>query len=306
MVAATAQSGGMQEPPSELKVPLIVSGVFHVVLVILAITGLPYFANPPEPIVSAIPIEILPIAEMTQTTKPAVKAPTPPEEKPPEVKPLEKEKPPTPPKVEEVKPPEPPKPKKAEVVKPKAKPVTPPPPDEAALEKTKVEPKPEEKKPPEPVEAKEKAEEQDQSQDFNKLLKNLQESEPVVEQDLPQAVDAPAPAASMDAPVGPAMTMDELAALRRQLQNCWSIQAGARYAENLVVEVRLIVASDRRVISATIVDQWRYGQDSYFRAAADSAIRAVNSPQCEVLELNPQKYDQWKDMIVTFDPRDML
>jgi hypothetical protein len=68
----------------------------------------------------------------------------------------------------------------------------------------------------------------------------------------------------------------------------------------------LIVARDRRVQSATIVDQWRYSQDSYFRAAADSAIRAINSPQCETLNLNPDKYDLWKDMVVTFDPREML
>ena len=285
----------MIEGPSGLKVPLIASALFHLGIVIIAIVGLPHIAPPPETHMSAIPIEILPIAEMTTTNKPPVKAVQPQPEKPPEVKPVQKEKPPAPPKVEAVEPPKeitPPKPKVE--AKPKPKPVAPPPPEEK-LEKPKEEPKPEEK----PVE-------EDSSQDFTNLLKNLQDSQPVVDEALPESPDAPAPAPSPVAPFSETLTMSEIDALRQQLSRCWSIQAGARYAENLVVEVRLIVAADRRVTSATIVDQWRYGQDSYFRAAADSAIRAINSPQCEVLNLNPEKYDLWKDMVVTFDPREML
>ncbi len=303
--AATAAPERTIEEPQALKTPLLVSGAVHLVLVIIAIVGLPYFKKDPDPLSAAIPIEILPIAEMTTTNKIPVKAAPAPEpeklEKPPEKKPM-------PPKVEEVKPPqpEPPKPKKAEEVKPKPKPVTPPPPDEAALEKTEEKPKPEEKKPPEPVEAEKKEPEKDTAQDFNKLLKNLQDSKPQVDETLPEAKDAAPPTPAPVASFSQQMTMSELDALRQQLSRCWSIQAGARYAEDLVVEVRLIVSPDRHVMSATVVDQWRYGQDSYFRAAADSAIRAVNSPQCETLELNPDKYDQWKDMIVKFDPREML
>lgn len=293
------------EVPDGMKGPLIVSAIIHVVLLVVAITGLPYFKSKPEPIISAVPVEILPIAEMTTSNKKKpIEAPPKPEpeklEKAPEKKPL-------PPKVEEVKKPEPPKPPKAVKEKPKPKPVTPPPPDEAALEKAKEEPKPEEKKPPEPVEAKEKAEEQqDQTQDFNKLLKNLQDSKPQVDETLPESKDAAPPAPAPVAPFAETMTMSEMDALSQQLSRCWSIQAGARYAEDLVVKVRLTVSPDRRVLSATIQDQWRYSQDSYFRAAADSAIRAVHSPQCEVLQLPPDKYDMWKDIIVTFDPTDML
>lgn len=302
MSAAAIKQDRFETPPG-MKTPFIVSGIFHVALIVIALVGLPYFKTEPPPMMSAIPIEILPIAELTTTNKPPVEAPPAPEpeklEKAPEKKPM-------PPKVEEVKTPEPPKPKKAVEAKPKPKPVTPPPPDEAALEKTKVEPKPEEKKPPEPVEAKEKAEEPDTSQDFTKLLKNLQDSKPQVEETLPESKEAAAPTPSPVAAFSEQLTMSELDALRQQLSRCWSIQAGARYAEELVVEVRLIVTPDRHVQSATIVDQWRYGQDSYFRAAADSAIRAVNSPQCETLNLNPDKFNVWKDMVVTFDPREML
>lgn len=306
-MASAAIKDRWMDVPEGMKTPLIVSGIFHIALVIVAIVGLPYFKSVPDPMESAaIPVEILPIAEMTTTNRMPVKA-KPAPEKPPEEKPIQKEKPPTPPKVDAVEPPKeitPPKPPKA-AEKAKPKPVTPPPPDEMALEKTKEEPKPKEK-PQEAAEEKKKEEPKEDSQQFTNLLKNLQDSDPVVEDDLPESKTAEAPAPSPLASFSQQLTMSELDALRQQLSRCWSIQAGARYAEELVVEVRLIVSPERRVLSATVVDQWRYNQDSYFRAAADSAIRAVNSPQCETLVLNPDKYDSWKDMIVTFDPREML
>lgn len=301
-VTATLKERWVQVPEG-MKGPLVASAVFHIGLVIVALTGLPYFKSPPEPMISSIPVEILPIAEMRQTNRKPLEAPPAPE---PEKLEKAPEKKPAPPKVEEVKPPEPPKPPKAEKPKPKAKPVTPPPPDEAALEKAKPEPKPEEKKPPEPAEAKEKAE-QAQTQDFSKLLKNLQDSTPqATDETLPENKNAAPIAPAPMAPLGENMSMSEMDALSQQLARCWSIQAGARYAEDLVVKVRITVSPERRVLSAMIVDTWRYSQDSYFRAAADSAIRAVHSPQCEVLQLPPDKYDLWKDIVVTFDPTEML
>jgi outer membrane biosynthesis protein TonB len=293
--ATKSQDDRWAEVPPGMKAPVVISAVFHIALVIAALVGLPYFKAEPDPMLSAaIPVEILPIAEMTTTNKPPVKA-QPAPEKPPEEKPIQKEKP-LPPKVEAVEPPKeitPPKPKTKAVEPPK--PVVPPPPEEKLEKPPEEKPKPEEK----PVE-------EAQQQDFTNLLKNLQDSDPVVEDDLPESKEAEAPAPSPVAAFSEQLTMSELDALRQQLSRCWSIQAGARYAEELVVEVRITVSPERRVLSATIVDQWRYSQDSYFRAAADSAIRAVNSPQCETLNLNPDKYDSWKDMVVTFDPREML
>ncbi len=301
-MAAKALKDKWNEVPEGMKTPLIISAFFHIGLVIVAITGLPYLKSDPKPLMSAISVEILPVAEMATTNRKPVEAPPKPEEeektKPKDAKPL-------PPKVEEVKPPEPPKPKAVEKPKPKAKPVAPPPPDEAALEKVKEAPKPEEKKPPEPEQAEEKAVEPDTSQDFTKLLKNLQDAPQPVEEELPESKEASA-TPSPNIEQGTQLTEDEYAALQRQLKNCWSIQAGARYAEDIVVELRTTVSPEKRVLSATVVDQWRYGQDSYFRAAADSALRAIHSPQCEILELPAGKYDAWKDMILVFDPKEML
>ncbi len=296
--SVTQDNKGFEIPPG-MKGPLIVSGVFHLALVIVAITGLPYIKKTPPMISTPVPVEILPIGEMTTTNKPPVKSRPTPEKEVKEKPPEKKQKPPAPPKVDAVEPPKdipkPVEPKPKEKVKPTPKALVPPPPSEK-LEKPK-----EKEKPPE-----EKTSEADQKEQFDSLLKNLQAEAPDVEEDLPVSKTADAPAPSPLAAFSQQLTMSEADALRQQLSRCWSIQAGARYAEELVVEVRLSVNQNRNVTSATIVDQWRYNQDSFFRAAADSAIRAVNSPQCQTLNLPPDKYDSWKDIVVSFDPREML
>jgi hypothetical protein len=296
MTAATATYDRGSMKNTGMKTPVVISAIFHGVIVVLALTGLPYFKSDPKPTPVIVPVEIMTIGEVTQTNKIPVKAP-PKEEPKEEAKPIKKE---APPKVEAVEPPKDvPKPKPKAEAKPKPKPVVPPPPTEKLKE---PEPKPQEK-------VKEEVVEPDQQEQFDSLLKNLQDGAPDIQEDLPESKTAQANNAP-DAPLGSEMTITEIdamiARLRQQLSRCWSIQAGARYAEDLSVEVRMVVSRERRVINATIVDQWRYNQDTFFRAAADSVIRALNSPQCEILDLPPDRYDAWKDMVVNFNPNEML
>lgn len=100
--------------------------------------------------------------------------------------------------------------------------------------------------------------------------------------------------------------MTELDALRYQLSQCWNIPAGAQGAEDLNVEVKIVVNPDRTAQSVTIVDMARYNSDSFFRAAADSARRAVLNPNCSPLKLPADKYDQWHVTYVNFNPKDMF
>ena len=296
----TARHMNMGDNYSSFNGGMMTSLFFHAVMIAFAIFGLPHIKKPPTIPETAISIDIidLPVDEIAQTNKPPVQAPAPKE--PPKIEEQvakKKEAPKMPPKVEAkeppkavpVKPPPPEPPKK--IVKPIPK--VPPPPAEALKE-----PEPEPKK-------EEVVEEEPQQEQFQSLLKNLQDAEPQpdVPDINPKAQNAaPSPLAQFSQQ----MTMSEFDALRRQLARCWSIQAGARYAEDLVVEVKLKVGPDRRVINAMVVDQFRYSNDSYFRAAADSAIRAVHSPMCDPLDVPEDKYDVWKDMIVNFDPREML
>ncbi len=290
-----------QEPePQGPGTSLYVSIGFHALIIIVALVGLPHLAPPIEIVSTPIPVEILPIGEVTTAIKPPVEAPKP-KEPPKEEKPVQKKevkKPPSPPKVEAKEPPKPtpPEPPK-EKPKPAEKPAPViPPPDAEKLDK------PKEVEPPKP-----EVQEDDSQQAFDSLLRNLQDSEPEQPTDAP-VTDAPVEP-PLPSPIGDfakQLLVSEADALRQQLSQCWSIQAGARYAEDLVVEIRLTVNRDRTVQNAVIQDRYRYNADPAFRAAADSAVRAVLSPMCTPLRLPEEKYDGWKDIIVSFDPKDML
>jgi outer membrane biosynthesis protein TonB len=103
------------------------------------------------------------------------------------------------------------------------------------------------------------------------------------------------------------LTMSEIDAIRLQIQKCWSVPAGARDAENLVVRIEFRLNPDGSLRGEPVIlDRERMerpGQE-FFRAAAESARRAVL--QCTPLTLPPEKYESWKDIKLNFDPRDML
>jgi outer membrane biosynthesis protein TonB len=102
------------------------------------------------------------------------------------------------------------------------------------------------------------------------------------------------------------LSMSEIDAVRAQISKCWNFNYGAKYAEELVVQVRLVMRPNRTVQSAKIIDQGRFNRDSTFRAAAESALRAVRNPDCSPLDLPPDKYEEWKYITLNFDPSQML
>ena len=64
--------------------------------------------------------------------------------------------------------------------------------------------------------------------------------------------------------------------------------------------------SDGTVRQARIIDQGRLESDPFFRAAAESALRAVLNPRCNPLKLPPEKFKQWQNMTLIFDPQKMF
>ena len=105
---------------------------------------------------------------------------------------------------------------------------------------------------------------------------------------------------------GPKLSMSELDALRQQIERCWNPPAGAPEAENLVVEVKLQINPDGTVARAQIVDRARMYRDSFYRAAAESVLRAIKNPGCTPLRLPLGKYELWKDTTLIFDPRELV
>jgi hypothetical protein len=60
------------------------------------------------------------------------------------------------------------------------------------------------------------------------------------------------------------------------------------------------------VVAAEIQNQARYYSDTQYRAAADSARRAVLNDRCHKLPLPADQYTNWQTTYLRFDPKDIL
>ncbi|MDR0406478.1 MAG: TonB C-terminal domain-containing protein [Holosporales bacterium] len=92
--------------------------------------------------------------------------------------------------------------------------------------------------------------------------------------------------------------------IRQQIYPHWSIPGGVTDAENLIVELRILMQEDGTVTSIQILDEVRYKKDPLYRAAAESAQRAVRiaSP----LKIPPNKLELLRSFRLRFDPKDAL
>lgn len=258
---------------------LYISAALHLLIIVLAILGLPLMTRHVYDVPKPITVDLIDISKITQTTR--VAPPTPPKPEPPKPEPPKPAPAPPNPAPQPAPPPkEPPKPEE-KVVKPTpaAEQI-----DENAPPKKekKVVKKEEPKKPPQP------------QRDFSSVLKNLDVSKK------PQ----PAPPVAQNAPLGEKMTMSEEDSLRSQLERCWDVPIGAKDVENMTVDIAMVINPDRTLQSAHIVDTSRYSSDPVFQALADSALRAVQ--RCSPFEVPPDKYNTWNTTTVTFNPKDMI
>ncbi|HLI13583.1 MAG TPA: energy transducer TonB [Alphaproteobacteria bacterium] len=295
------------------------SAALHVAVILLAAFGLPHLMKEPAVIDTPIPVDVVTIAEKTSPPKSEVKPQQAQPQKPlplPPAPPLPQPAKPEPQKAEAPTPPEPPKPEpaKPEPSKPEPQQVAavpqPPEPEPAPKQQNKPEPKPEPKPTPtaapivpEPPQAKPKPPPQNTLQS---ILRSVETMKPKSQPDQAEKVIkqlAQAPASSPPS-LDNKMTISEIDAVRRQIERCWNVPAGAKDAKNLIIEIHVTMNPDGTVRQASIVDQARMGSDTFFRAAAESAYRAIYL--CQPLKLPPEKYSVWQDMTLRFDPSQIL
>ena len=100
------------------------------------------------------------------------------------------------------------------------------------------------------------------------------------------------------------LTLNEVDAFRAQMRRCWSPPAGAKQAENLVVQVRLSLTPSGAISAGPVVVNRRMLGDPFFRAAAESVLRAIR--RCQPFAMPSEKYASWRNIELTFDPRTML
>lgn len=98
------------------------------------------------------------------------------------------------------------------------------------------------------------------------------------------------------------MSQTELDALRGQVARCWNPPVGAVGAEDLKVRVKFELDQSGEVAGSPEV--LNSSSNPAFRAAASSAVRAVM--RCAPYSLPASKYEAWKEVIINFDPRELI
>jgi hypothetical protein len=306
-----------------MRAPILYSVAFHVVIAGASIVGLPHLRKPPPP--TDIPI----IVELIETgAETNVPAPEPPKPKPkpkvkPKPKPEVKKKPPPVPPAPSVKkaPPAPPKPEPAPEVT-----AVPPPPTPKL--KPKPTPKPKVKAKPQPpklfsrVRPSRKPKMPDR---FQAVLKNLekdfQRPAPKLEKKKEKKKAAPKPEildklartlSRRPREFDPTkrITQNEMDAMantvRRAMAKCWNFNPGAKGARDIVITIKIQLSPTGHFQGGDLLNRSAYMSDPFKLAAAESAWRAVRNPGCNPYDLPRDKYEIWKDLTLTFNPREMF
>ena len=104
--------------------------------------------------------------------------------------------------------------------------------------------------------------------------------------------------------IGDTLTATQIDLVRETIRPCWHFPAGLKDADQLVVDIQMELNEDGYVKSASIVDKARMAHDTGFRTAAESALRAVLDPACNPLPLPKEKYKEWRNLELSFNPKD--
>lgn len=105
--------------------------------------------------------------------------------------------------------------------------------------------------------------------------------------------------------LGEKLTISEEDAIKRQFYRCWIVPAGAKNIKDYKVSIKLKLNKDGEVISSKVINK-KNMNNTVFKTLAESAIRAVNHPDCKKLKVPTKKYDTWKETILDFDPSVMI
>jgi outer membrane biosynthesis protein TonB len=288
---------------------IILSLLFHATVIFVAIVGLPDMSKRELNLDRPIAVDIVNVAPETNAPPPAPPRPEPKPE-PPKAQPTP---PPPPPPPQAATPPPPPPPPK-----PQAEPAPAPKPEPA-----KAKPK-EEARPPEPrlakVQPKRKPPPPDEMASVLKTLEEPKQRPTKTDETAKDRKKPPPPEDKFDVaeiqkalsqrprPHDPtkALSISEIDLVRRQIEQCWNLPAGAKDAHKMTVEVRVVMNLDGTVREANLLEQARTLTDPFYRAMAESVIRAVLNPRCQPFKLPPDRYDVWQTMVLNFDPRGIL
>ena len=294
-----------------MKRSLIISGAAHAILLLW---GLVAFAARPNdaPQTEPLPVEFVSATEFSQLTAGVRNAPKPIENAKPLADKVGEPKP-----VKELAPKVADKPEikteAAPAPAPEPKPEPTSPPKSAEKAEPKPEPKPAEKpekkdtkaKPDQIADAlkKDEAKKPPSKFDANQVAALLDHREPQRQMATAETLNG---AASLGTSTGHAahLSQSELEALRAKLISLWNPPAAiSTHPDQYVVTIRIRLSRDHRLNGQPEV--LTNGDGPLFEATRDSAVRAVFQAQPYDM-LSQTTYDQWKEMDINFDPREVF
>ncbi|MEP3676106.1 energy transducer TonB [Sulfitobacter sp.] len=119
------------------------------------------------------------------------------------------------------------------------------------------------------------------------------------------ALDALASSAQNTVPTGPPLSSGEKDALRIAVQSCWNVDPGARWAQTTVT-VAMDMTQDGKVVQSSLrMIASEGGDSSTANAAFGAARRAILLCQKDGYPLPAEKYGQWQQIEMTFNPDQM-
>lgn len=293
----------------EMKTGLTISAMIHAALLLwglISFAAKPLEAKPND----ALPVDIISDKQFSEITKGVKDAP--------------KDKPPAP-LAEKIGPPKPVEDSTPKVTEKKeldaAKTDAPPPPAEQPSPKAEAA-KLEKKEPPkiDPIaetlkkeEAKKKAEDKAKAKaaqqqakqpqfDPTKIAALLDKREPTRQASVAEEL-SPTPSLGKSSGNAAQLSQSEIDALRKRLGECWNPPAGAANGGQLKVVLRVLFKPDATV--ATPPQLVAATASPFGPAMAESAKRAILTCQPFTM-LRADHYQQWKDIEITFDPREMF
>lgn len=104
--------------------------------------------------------------------------------------------------------------------------------------------------------------------------------------------------------VGPPLSIGEKDGLRLQIKRCWSPPIGAANAESLIVTVRVGLSREGWLDGKPVLVAPNPVPNRLFQVAFEEAARALI--ECQPFKMPAEKYDQWRDLEVVFNPKDMV
>ncbi len=276
--------------PVEFRLGLIASLVFHAAVFGAFFVPLPGFLTRDDRPADVISVEFITIDEVNRITEPEQKPePEPePEQKAAEQPPEQKAAPEPPRQMAEAVPPP-----DAEIIKK---------PEPEVQEKPRVIPATAPRTKPRPPSK------FDASRIAALLDKSVKEDTPPPQETEEQPQDKLADAVERVQPnvlQARVATATISSAMNSKIRECWNVPTGAKDARDLNVMILINLSLEGELIRPPrVIDRSRMNNDEFYRIAAESALRAVI--RCAPYDLPKDMYDEWREMQLNFDPKDMF